>query len=199
MHLIVITTPHAFPNEHQLIHQLLEAGLETLHVRKPGYSLAEMRAWLSQISVLHHPRLMLHQHHELAQEFRVKGLHFPEAVRATAATTPKMNLLFSTSFHALQELPKPHPLFDYAFLSPVFDSISKEGYAAAFAEEDVKKALQTATVPVVALGGVAMENLAKVRELGFAGAAVLGAVWQADEPVKVFSKLSELGFVRLKD
>ena len=127
------------------IAQLLEQGLETLHVRKPGYSLAEMRQWLSQIPALHHPRLMLHQHHELAQEFRVKGLHFPEAVRATAATTPKEGLLFSTSFHQLQELPKPHPLFDYAFLSPVFDSISKEGYTAAFAEDDLRAVLQRAS------------------------------------------------------
>jgi len=39
---------------------------------------------------------------------------------------------------------------------------------------------------VFALGGVTMENMAQVRALGFDGAAVLGAVWQAADPVAAF-------------
>ncbi|WP_187261695.1 thiamine phosphate synthase [Pontibacter beigongshangensis] len=189
MKLILITTPVPFAGEIPLVCQLLELGLETLHVRKPGFSYREMRDYLNEIPLPYHRRLMLHSHHELAQEYQVKGLHFPEAARTGTANMPKQQLLFSTSFHTLEELQQPQPLFDYAFLSPIFNSISKEGYQAAFATADLEHALQCAKLPVVALGGVSMDNLAVVREMGFAGAAVLGAVWQAVEPVRVFEEL----------
>jgi thiamine-phosphate pyrophosphorylase len=42
---------------------------------------------------------------------------------------------------------------------------------------------------VFALGGVAVGKLARVRALGFDGAAVLGAVWQAADPVAAFEAL----------
>ncbi|MFT2008927.1 thiamine phosphate synthase [Pontibacter sp. 13R65] len=191
MKLIVITTPVPFAGEIPLVCQLLELGLETLHVRKPGFSYQEMQNYLNEIPLPYHSRLMLHSHHELAQECQLKGLHFPVAARATATTIPKQQLLFSTSFHKLGELYQPQPLFDYAFLSPIFNSISKVGYQAAFTPEAVQEALQKATVPVVALGGVSVDKLAAVREMGFAGAAVLGAVWQAAEPVKAFLELQQ--------
>ncbi|WP_187270228.1 thiamine phosphate synthase [Pontibacter qinzhouensis] len=189
MKLIVITTPVPFAGEIPLVCQLLEMRLETLHVRKPEFSCQEMRDYLNEIPLPYHPRLMLHSHHELAQEYKLKGLHFPGTARAGAANMPKQHLLFSTSFHKLEELQQPQPLFDYAFLSPIFNSISKEGYEAAFTPAAVQEALKKATVPVVALGGIDTDNLAAVRELGFAGAAVLGAIWQAADPVKVFQEL----------
>ncbi|MCC9137952.1 thiamine phosphate synthase [Pontibacter silvestris] len=192
MKLIVVASPVPLPMEQQLISQLFEHGLETLHLRKPGFSLEEMRKFIAETPAQYHSRLMLHSHHELAQEFEVKGLHFPEAIRASAATTPKDRLLFSTSFHQLQNVLKPQPLFDYVFLSPIFDSISKEGYQAAFAPEDLQRTVRQAKVPLVALGGVNLSSLEAVQKMGFAGAAVLGAVWQAEEPVKTFLELQRL-------
>jgi thiamine-phosphate pyrophosphorylase len=38
-------------------------------------------------------------------------------------------------------------------------------------------------MPVYALGGVTPARLPAVQELGFAGVGVLGAVWEADDPV----------------
>jgi hypothetical protein len=59
----------------------------------------------------------------------------------------------STSFHELGQLRAAWGALNYAFLSPVFDSVSKEGYGAAFEEAALRTALSSATVPVVALGG----------------------------------------------
>jgi thiamine-phosphate pyrophosphorylase len=42
---------------------------------------------------------------------------------------------------------------------------------------------------VFALGGMTVENMAQVRALGFDGAAVLGAVWQAADPQTAFQAL----------
>ena len=42
---------------------------------------------------------------------------------------------------------------DYAFLSPIFDSISKQGYSAAFDLSFLETAIANAKCPILALGG----------------------------------------------
>lgn len=189
MQLLVITRPKQLEQEQQICAALFEHGLQTLHLRKPAASINELRKWLQQLPQEYHGRVMLHTHHRLAQEFAVKGMHFREADRGAAATTEKRGLTFSTSFHTLEGIHKPQPYFDYAFLSPVFQSISKNNYPAAFALEELKEILPQAQLPVVALGGIASEKMPLVRELGFAGAAALGAVWQTTDPVTAFKEL----------
>lgn len=189
MQLIVITSPGAIEQEQQVCAEMFEFGLEALHLRKPEASRCELRNWLEALPEQYHNRVMLHTHHALAQEFAVKGLHFREADRATAATTAKSNLTFSTSFHTLEDILQHHIQFDYAFLSPVFQSISKKDYPAAFAIDELKKTLPKTTLPIVALGGIKPDKLPQVQELGFAGAAVLGTIWEQPEPVEAYRSL----------
>jgi thiamine-phosphate pyrophosphorylase len=44
---------------------------------------------------------------------------------------------------------------------------------------------------VLALGGVTAGRLPQIRALGFDGVAVLGAVWQAEDPVAAFCELQD--------
>ncbi|RDV16982.1 thiamine phosphate synthase [Pontibacter diazotrophicus] len=189
MQLIVITSPERVEREHEICFRLFELGLQTLHLRKPEAGINELRNWLQQLPEQYHSRLMLHTHHALAQEFAVKGLHFREANRAAAATTAKLDLTFSTSFHTLEDIQKPRSYFDYAFLSPIFHSISKKDYPAAFTLDELEETLPKATLPIIALGGIKSDKLPQVQELGFAGAAVLGAIWDQPEPVEAFRNL----------
>lgn len=93
----------------------------------------------------------------------------------------------STSFHTIDDLKQDWGSLDYAFLSPVFDSISKEGYSAAgFPPEDLSAVLRQGRFPVYALGGITSSRLRLVHEMGFAGVGILGAVWSAPEPVAAF-------------
>ena len=60
---------------------------------------------------------------------------------------------------------------DYVFLSPIFDSISKEGYASAFTSESIREAAEKGIIDkrVIALGGVDENNLLQVKDFGFGG------------------------------
>lgn len=189
MKLLLITSPLPIRNEHELLVQFFELGLETLHVRKPDLTLRQLKEWLEELPEQFHTRLMLHSHHELHQELQIKGLHFPAGVRLNAKAIEKSPLHFSTSFHQVKEILNPDPVFDYAFLSPIFDSISKIGYQAAFSEQELKNTLMATNFSVIALGGITSENLEKIVDLGFAGAAVLGAVWQAADPLNAFKSI----------
>lgn len=95
----------------------------------------------------------------------------------------------STSFHALEDLGVCRGELDYVFLSPIYASISKpghggEGTTAAFPDADaLASALAGSRYPVLALGGVTPERFAELADLGFAGAALLGSIWSAEDPL----------------
>ena len=59
----------------------------------------------------------------------------------------------TTAVHSLQQLEIDYGPLDYALLSPIFDSISKAGYQAAFDHDDLSKCTATCNMPLMALGG----------------------------------------------
>ncbi|HXD94336.1 MAG TPA: thiamine phosphate synthase, partial [Bacteroidia bacterium] len=78
--------------------------------------------------------------------------------------------------------------YEYVFLSPVFDSISKTGYKSNFDLENLKPFLKKHK-NVIALGGVNTKNIELIKQVGFSGAAFIGAVWQNKNPAKSYKEL----------
>lgn len=197
MQLLVITPPALVPDEARLAAALLAAGLPRLHVRKPPFGPAEMRDYVHHIPTRYHARLVLHSHPALVTELNLGGLHLTAAARNRLRSRPQLcpGQTLSTAFHTLVEIRQHRRKYDYVFLSPVFDSISKTGYAAnpelSTLDEVLRQRRQRGGyVPhVLALGGITADKLARVQQAGFAGAAVLGAIWQSPDPMAAFREL----------
>lgn len=177
MRIIVITQPSFVSDEGMFINALFESGVDRVHIRKPGADREEHRQLIEQIDRCWHSRLSLHDCHELAVEYGC-GVH----LNGRNPNPPQNdgNLTLSASCHSLDEVEERKQTCDYVFLSPIFDSISKQGYGSAFIRESIRKATQSGIVDrrVMALGGVSLGNLNIVREMGFGGAALLGDVWR---------------------
>lgn len=144
-------------------------------------------------------RLRLHAHAHahtpnptLATHAR-QGVHFKERDRPPPPLSrARPGRSQSTSLHALPDVAADWRELDYAFLSPLFDSISKVGYAAAaFDPDELAAALRAARMPVYALGGITPQRLPHVRRLGFAGVGVLGSVWASDDPVAALREFQD--------
>ena len=71
---------------------------------------------------------------------------------------------------------------DYVFLSPVFSPNSKTTARASLGLEGLAVACAGAPIPVYALGGVGPESAYEVRKSGAYGAAVIGAILDAQDP-----------------
>ncbi|GAA4044554.1 thiamine phosphate synthase [Hymenobacter glaciei] len=199
--LVIISAPAALPDEPRLLADVLGAGTETLHLRKPDWPTAQVETLVQAIPEQLHERLVLHGHPELVRRYRLGGLHLTGVQRAAAGRRPLLlpNQTLSTSFHSLAEISGHRRRYEYVFLSPIFDSISKQGYAsrfelpalrAFFAQRAAQAGYQP---PVLALGGMAAQNLPMVRHIGFAGAAVLGSIWQSPDPVGALGQLRAAG------
>lgn len=94
----------------------------------------------------------------------------------------------STSFHNYLDLQFESIFWDYCFLSPVFDSISKPEYKSNFKTDfNIEGDLNQR---VFALGGINKSNIKQVFEKEFFGAAVLGAIW--GEPKNAVNSFKEL-------
>ena len=83
------------------------------------------------------------------------------------------------SAHSTEEI-LANPGYDYYFLSPIYDSISKEGYKSAFSKTELTEFLHAhPEIKVMALGGMTADKVDECREMGFAGVAFLGEIWNA--------------------
>ncbi|MDA6071190.1 thiamine phosphate synthase [Flavobacterium sp. AC] len=184
--MIVITNPSAIANEISIIDSLFEEGLSLLHVRKPYFSEIEMAEFIHQIKLDFRSNLVLHNHHQLAENFEIYRVHFSEKERKNNLTMSHNRRTSSTSTHSIEDFNALEENFDYAFLSPVFTSISKENYHPGENLFEALKSRKNHQTKVVALGGIDSENIQKTLENGFDDVALLGSIWNNENPIKQF-------------
>ena len=177
MKLIVISSPHSeatlakngIHNEHEIVTAMFEQGLEMFHVHKPTFSKAEIEKYMRKFPD-----------------------HFQDRVYQHS---------FFPKLHSLEDLKqfRPSSTAQIAFLSPVFDSISKQGYKSEFSEQMNKftqlKPELIAEIKgrsIIALGGIDTDKIELARKVGFKGVASLGAIWNSKDPVEKFVSMQNI-------
>lgn len=191
--LVVITSEKFFKDEHLWINSLFEAGLQYLHLRKPGAKRFETEELLRKIDAQYYNRIVLHDNFDIAVEYNIGGVHLN---RRNPFAPKSFTGRISRSCHSIEEVVRYKDESFYVTLSPVFNSISKVGYNSAFSAEQLAIAASRGIIDnrVVALGGITAENICALKKLGFGGAAVLGTIWSAKdciEAVNVFKELAD--------
>jgi thiamine-phosphate pyrophosphorylase len=204
MELFLISTPDFFLNETDILLELMRMGNFIFHLRKPMATKEETDRFLASFPTGFHQRIVIHQHHFLKDAYGIRGIHLSGKKRAAFTRQEIVNLkkanptmTISTSLHTLNEVNDACGLFDYVFLSPVFDSISKKGYLANPELIQLKSiytmiGLKNPPCKVMAMGGITPSKLATVKEAGFDGAAVLGVIWEDAHPLKKMSEFLEI-------
>ncbi|EFL46380.1 putative thiamine-phosphate diphosphorylase [Prevotella disiens FB035-09AN] len=176
MRFIVITEPTFIPNEATIIAKLLRLGVDLVHIRKLEATAEAVENLIKAIPVEYHTRLVLHDNFELSARFLLYGLHLN---RRNSVLPKGFKGSVSRSCHTFEEVKTYKSLCDYVFLSPIFDSISKQGYASSFTPQTLLTAQKQGIIDekVVALGGITAENIVPIQRYGFGGVALLGDVW----------------------
>ncbi len=176
MKLIVITRPTYFVEEDKIITTLFDEGLDILHLRKVDSIPVYAERLLTLIPEKYRKRIVVHDNFYLKEEYKLRGIHLNS--RNPVAPNNYSGPI-TTSCHTLEEVKEKKPQNEYVFLSPIFDSISKEGYSSAFTPEQIRTAAKSGIIDkkVIALGGIDESNILQVKDYGFGGAAILGGLW----------------------
>lgn len=179
MRIIALTTPKVTDDDAYIIKGLLDKGVDVIHLRKPMSNVEECRALLSTLDRDYRERIIVHDHPELYYEFSLKGIH----VNRSVTRLPDGYAGFkSCSCHTFDEVVRYKDDYDYLFISPIFDSISKVGYRSGFDEGELQRLSKEGVIDdrVIALGGVTFDKIAYLKSLHFGGVAMLGALYSVD-------------------
>lgn len=182
---IAITPFDLFSQEAACIKAILDEGWDYVHLRHPGASYTDMRNLIEAVPQKYHSRLRLHGHFELTNEFNLGGLHLNG--RCPAAP-PNYNGSLSRTCHTLDEAHRYAPGMDFITLSPIFDSVSKEGYTSAFTAADLQRVPEGKTV---ALGGITPDTARRLKGTPFIGYAVLGYLFSAKTVEELKERLKQ--------
>jgi thiamine-phosphate pyrophosphorylase len=190
---ILISQPDFFIGEKEILVSLFEADLQDFHLRKPNSSLEEMSSFIAAIPQQYHNRIIVHSHYELATKYNLKGIHCTGIGREEFYKFEDLPIQKSTSTHGFCEAGSVEAICSYAFLSPVFDSISKPGYQQGYQHDAIRQFLDRPhRTAFIALGGISPENIQLCKQMGFAGVALLGTVWESQNPVKQWKKILQI-------
>ncbi len=190
MQIVVISPESADSREVHAMGAFFGAGLERYHVRKPSWSREALESWLEHLPHDWRPRLFLHHHHSLVAKLGLGGIHDRDEEGNHGL------LGDSRSCHQIEAIRLLLPLYGTLLFGPVFPSLSKSGYGPppGFPWADLRAILAGKSpedARVLAIGGVTGPGLTRCRELGFDGAAVLGAVWNERDPVAAYMGIRE--------
>ncbi|MDE6823354.1 MAG: thiamine phosphate synthase [Duncaniella sp.] len=179
--------PH---KEAALVCAIISGGWDRVHLRHPYASRDEMGRLIEAIPEEMHPWLVIHDHFRLIEDFNLGGLHLN---RRSPSPPDGYSGPISRSCHSLEEAESAAGM-TYLTLSPIFDSISKSGYASAFTEEELSR---IADIParVIALGGVTPERIDLLRRYRFSGFAMLGALPWGGEPDEMSRFVKQLNTI----
>lgn len=199
--MIVISNPIPVANEINIIHSLFEEGLMLFHVRKSYFEISQMKQFLLKINSNYRDRLVLHTHHELAEELGINRIHFSENNRKVTLLSPTTlsivqyktkGFRLSTSVHTIENFNGLDNLFEYAFLAPVYPSISKENYSSKVNQFEAIKNRNNYSTSLVALGGIESKNIKKTLKNGFDEVALLGTIWNWNNPIENFKSCQKI-------
>jgi thiamine-phosphate pyrophosphorylase len=200
--LIVVATLEEMHDQIQHLPGLFDGGLPVLHLRTKSFSENQFRKTLEAIPPIFHSRVVIHGYYELAFRFSLGGIHLTENSKTLPSSDPIFKRLehlpISASFHSLEDLRSNTREFNYVFLSPVFDSISKPAYKSEFNPAELRsflsefKSNSKTLIPVMSLGGINEKTVLLSKEMGFDGAVISGAIWKSKDPLKTLNKIQQV-------
>lgn len=191
MKIIAITVPKMIDEDAYLISNLLKMGIHSIHLRKPEATINECRQLLTKLTTKERAKIIIHDYPELYSEFSLKGIHINKNI---TSLPDGYNGFKTRSCHSFEEIERYKTEYDYLFLSPIFDSISKVGYKSGFTKEELLKASASGIIDhkVIALGGITLDMLPYFRELNFGGIAMIGGIYNTD----ILNNLPNLNFYK---
>jgi thiamine-phosphate pyrophosphorylase len=162
--------------EDKILTTLFEEGMDNLHLYKPGSEPVYSERLLTLLPEDYYKKITVHDHFYLREEFGLKGIHLNTA---NAELPYGYKGHFSYTCHNIEELHDVKKKADYVFLKTVFDSQSNPNDKQTLTSEELYNASKKGLIDkhVYAMGGINLDNIRQMRDLGFGGVVICGDLW----------------------
>ena len=176
MKLIILTKATFFVEEDKILTTLFEEGMDNLHLYKPGAEPVYSERLLTLLSEDYYRKITVHDHFYLREEFGLRGIHLNTA---DAELPYGYRGHFSRTCHSIEELHDAKKKADYVFLKTIFDSQSNPNDKQTLSEDVLRDASRRGLIDkhVYAMGGINLDNIRQIRDLGFGGVVICGDLW----------------------
>ncbi|MBI5015168.1 MAG: thiamine phosphate synthase [Deltaproteobacteria bacterium] len=164
----------------------VRGGLPWIVLRARGASTEErVRLGRELLSLCPGLYLTVHGDPDACRELGAAGLHLPgTGFDVAAVRRAHPGVLLGVSCHGAADVECASAAgADYAFLSPLFAPTSKTSSSPPLGREGFRAVASRSRLPLLALGGIRPERLEAAAAAGAAGAAVLGDLFLAPDPM----------------
>jgi thiamine-phosphate pyrophosphorylase len=163
----------------ELARHAVNAGVDLIQIRERDLQTAQLvdiAGDLADIARGSPTRVLVNDRLDVALACRASGVHLrsdsipPAAVRSETGS----RLLIGRSVHQLDEAVEHAPAVDYLIAGTVFPSASKPASDCLLGEGGLRQMSHAVNVPVLAIGGVTVERVARIAVAGASGVAGIG-------------------------
>ena len=128
---------HVFCGRRQDYHGTIRRGAGYSTSEEAGNSRHVFRTAFNADTRKYHKRIITHEHFYLQEEFSLMGIHLN-------TRNPKephdYSGHISCTCHSLDEVQNKKHFYDYLFLSPIYNCITKSGVTSGFTAEELRQA-----------------------------------------------------------
>ncbi len=190
------------PTHYSILRELVRGGASLVQIRDRQTPLGELLPDLmrcAEFAARHDVILIINDRCDLTLCCGARGVHLgqedlpPEAARKVLG--PRRVIGYST--HSIKQVMRALSLpVDYLGFGPVYATSTKENPSPVVGVGGLRRACKKSTKPVVAIGGIGLEQISEVLEAGASSAAVISSLMKASSLARRMEELLRMATVR---
>lgn len=173
----------SFSSYQSIILKAVKGGITCVQLREKTDNLLEFRKLALQFKTLLRPfnvPLIINDHVDIAKDIDAEGVHIGQSDMPAAEARKILgpSKIIGLSIETLEELEKANQLpdLDYVAASAVFPTKNKLECKTYWGIEGLRQVSELSKHPVVAIGGINLNNIGSIIDNGACGVAVIGAI-----------------------
>lgn len=179
------------------IEEAIKGGVSVVQIREKTADTLEfynLALQVKEITTKYNVPLIINDRVDVALAIDADGVHVGQSDMPCDITRKLIgeDKILGVSAATIEEAKKAErDGADYIGTGAVFPTKTKDD-APSITKEELKELVDTVNIPIVAIGGINLENAESLKDTGIAGFSVVSAIMSADNPKEASKTLKEI-------